>query len=523
MVSSSPLRFLRFSSPRTELVLPFWPDGDDGDESFCPRWVTTANRGERLKVLSTSTGFGFVSEPHDSETQQNGTSERLLSKHLGLSSKDETRTYVVAPSKVEGEGRIIRHWPRFATNLVQAIARGLSSVLTDRVCFFSHCGTTTTVWQTQDDLLNPERRAALSAGWACLEWSGTSGTAAQPGRGRKARNCGAAFVRIETKIVEAQGCRHRRYGRVPDKRLAGCIVRSSPPARSAMCGGRIERRPSTPWGKRGYSSRKLHDVAKMEKDRQGPFPHGNEKGLFPQSARVYSATDGDEKTTHFYQENTGFETNKAQIMCLLEEGHEQWTTRILDVMLRLGSALLQPNVSDEGSRGGNAPYHGNRACVHHDALDAVGASSAGAQNDVILGWRGSRDQALQGTSGVQSPIPLERSCDRNDACATGASEALSENHFRKLTLSDGMGNLALTPNRSYLGPPRFADAGQTGHSWVRPSKPPHFPSDHSSRWNSRKNVRSGANLIEEKKDDIWGEHTNGLAPHFNEGFDDRNH
>ncbi|KAH9044321.1 hypothetical protein EDB85DRAFT_1908643 [Lactarius pseudohatsudake] len=62
------------------------------------------------------------------------------------------------------------------------------------------------------------------------------------------------------------------------------------------------------------------------------------------------ATDGDEKTTHFYQENTGFETNKAQIMCPLEEGHEQWTTRILDVMLRLGSALPQPNVSDEGSR-----------------------------------------------------------------------------------------------------------------------------------------------------------------------------
>ncbi|KAH9081506.1 hypothetical protein EDB83DRAFT_2309915 [Lactarius deliciosus] len=57
--------------------------------------------------------------------------------------------------------------------------------------------------------------------------------------------------------------------------------------------------------------------------------------------------------------------------------------------------------------------------------DAVGASNAGTQNDVILGWRGSRDQAvgvanlgirlprwpwgkLQGTSGVQSPARAKR-------------------------------------------------------------------------------------------------------------------
>ncbi|KAH9081508.1 hypothetical protein EDB83DRAFT_551127 [Lactarius deliciosus] len=58
------------------------------------------------------------------------------------------------------------------------------NLLTDRVCFFSHCGTITIVWQAQGDLLNPERRAALSAGWACLEWSGTSRTAAHPGRGK---------------------------------------------------------------------------------------------------------------------------------------------------------------------------------------------------------------------------------------------------------------------------------------------------------------------------------------------------
>ncbi|KAH9065602.1 hypothetical protein EDB87DRAFT_1574105 [Lactarius vividus] len=111
------------------------------------------------------------------------------------------------------------------------------------------------------------------------------------------------------------------------------------------------------WGRGEDGKVALDSLGKKEDGERppGPLPHGNEKGLFPQSARAYSATDGDEKTTHFYQENTGFETDRAQIMCLLEEGHEQWTTRILDVMLRLGSALPQPNVSDEGSRGGNAP------------------------------------------------------------------------------------------------------------------------------------------------------------------------
>ncbi|KAH8992448.1 hypothetical protein EDB92DRAFT_569582 [Lactarius akahatsu] len=189
------------------------------ERPLLPRWAEREKGATQAKSAIDINGFGFSLEPHDSETQQNGTSERLL---LGSSSKDETRAYVVgqrtptingstgrrtenaflswpgrvrrlifsvllelvAPSKVEGERRIIRHWPRFATNLIQPIARGLSSVLTDRVCFFSHCGTITIVWQAQDDLLNPERRAALSAGWACLEWSGTSGTAAHPGRGK---------------------------------------------------------------------------------------------------------------------------------------------------------------------------------------------------------------------------------------------------------------------------------------------------------------------------------------------------
>ncbi|KAH9044322.1 hypothetical protein EDB85DRAFT_445516 [Lactarius pseudohatsudake] len=222
MVSSSPLRFLRFSSPRTELVLPFWPDGDDGDESFCPQWVTTANRGERCETTSprlltmdltaTHLAEGALDASRELQYDKNGDfSYMSLPLHPRVSASYRSHTIrkrnrteranlslntlgsllrtrlghmiwpgrvrrlilsflldLVAPS-VEREGRIIRHWPRFATNLVQAIARGLSSVLIDR---------------TQDDLPNPERRAALSAGWACLEWSGTSGTAAHPGRGK---------------------------------------------------------------------------------------------------------------------------------------------------------------------------------------------------------------------------------------------------------------------------------------------------------------------------------------------------
>ncbi|KAH9178567.1 hypothetical protein EDB89DRAFT_1901412 [Lactarius sanguifluus] len=235
--------------------------------------------------------------------------------------------------------------------------------------------------KAQDDPLNPERRADLSAEWACLEWSGLGPAGPQ-------RIQGVA----------------RRYGRVPDKRLADCIIRSPRPLAQRWGAGGELRRPSTPWGKRGYSSRKLHDG-------QGSFPHKNEKGLFPQSAHVYSATDGDEKTTHFYQENTGFETNRVQIMCLLEERHEQWTTRILDVMLGLGSALLQPNVSDEGSRGGNAPskrFRTVRPWTTSKRTIGRDATARSSRNIGVLylaipvhnmqttgtGRRGSRDQAV---------------------------------------------------------------------------------------------------------------------------------
>lgn len=73
------------------------------------------------------------------------------------------------------------------------------------------------------------------------------------------------------------------------------------------------------------------------------------------------ATDGDDKTMHFHRENTDFETNRAhEVMCLIEEGHKQRTTHTLDVMLRLGPALMYHSrrllmrVLEEGTR--NALY-----------------------------------------------------------------------------------------------------------------------------------------------------------------------
>ncbi|KAI9444662.1 hypothetical protein H4582DRAFT_2052934 [Lactarius indigo] len=285
-----PLRccFLRFSSPKTELVLPFWPD-----------LSVTVMTGMSPFVLGgyqrPSLNWGEEVRDHRFKPPGHGPDGHLVKGTVTNCNMTKTETSLTCLGPTE-----------------------------ERPLLPSRCGTITTVWQAQVDLLNPERRAALSAGWACLEWSGTSGTATHPGRGS------------------------RRYGRVRDKRLH----RSPAPARSLSnvgAGGEL-RGGLDSLGQKG-----------MEKDRQGPSHMGKRRDLLPQSARVYSATGGDEKTMHFYQENTGFETNRDQIMCLLEEGHEQWMTRTLDVMLRLESALLQPNVSDEGSRGGNAPCHGPQA------------------------------------------------------------------------------------------------------------------------------------------------------------------